>query len=745
MMKNKIIGVIGLVSCLVLLPGYAKQLTVERIYSDPSLTGSAPRTVKLSPDGQLISYLKNRKDEQERLDLWAYDVSSKKHRMLVDSKALAADEELSDEEKARRERMRLFARGIVSYFWSPESDALVFPLAGDIYYYDLKQPANKAVRQLTKTDAYETDIKLSPKGHFISFIRQQNIFVIDLKSGKEIQLTHDGKGTIKNGMAEFVAQEEMSRLTGYWWSPDESSIAYTQIDESPVNVEKRYEINADSFHVFEQRYPVTGTPNVEIKLGVIGSKGGKTRWFDLGANKDIYLARVNWTKDSQQVVAQRQSRDQKRLDLISFNKNSGKQKTLLNETSDSWINIHDNLRFLKNGQFIWASEKSGFFHLYLHDANGKLVRQLTKGDWMVHDIKALNEESQALYFTATKKSPLEKHLYRLSLADKSPAVTAITQQEGVHEVTFSDNAEVYVHYFSAPEVPPQVSIRNNKGEFITYLDENKLDKTHPYWPYYQGESKAEFGTLTAADNKTKLYYRLYKPTHFKKGKRYPVIIDVYGGPGAQRVTKRWAARNGYWHKMMADRGFVVFSLDNRGSTNRGKVFEDALYRHLGKVEVEDQLEGVRFLKKLPYVDADNIGIFGWSYGGYMTLMSVMKHPDVFKAGVSVAPVTDWTLYDTHYTERYLGTPQNNAKGYELSNVFAYVDGLKDGSLLNVHGMADDNVLYTNSTKLYAQLQHKNKQYQMMDYPGSKHSIWGKEVRTHLFNTITEFFEEKLKK
>lgn len=731
---------IGLVT--IVANAEVEELTVERIYSDPSLDGAAPRSVKLSPDGSRVTFLKGKQDEQERLDLWEYNLKDKQSRMLVDSRDLLPGEEnLSDEEKARRERMRLFAKGIISYYWGDDSKTLLFPLGGDIFAYDLSKPASKATTQLTKTDTYETDIKLSPNGKYVSFIREQNIYLVEVATGKERQLTFDGKGTIKNGMAEFVAQEEMGRLTGYWWSPDANKIAYLQVDESPVNIEKRYEINAEDFTVFEQRYPSTGTNNVTIKLAVLDLQSNKTSWINTGKETDIYIPRVKWLQDSKTVSYQWQSRDQKTLELRFANIRSGKYRVALTETADTWLNLTKDLRFLKMAkQFIWTSERDGYRHVYLYDLKGKLVRQLTQGEWVVDKVYGVDEKKGLVYFDANKNTPLEQQLYSVPLAGGE--IKQITQGAGVHGVSFAKSMDVFVNYFSSTEQPLQVSLRRANGELITWLEENKLDKSHPYFDYYQNASKPEFGVIKAEDGQA-MQYRLYKPTSFDADKKYPVIVDVYGGPHAQRVRNTWGARNTYWHHLMASKGFIIFSLDNRGSWNRGKKFEDPIYRKLGDVELQDQVTGVEFLKSLPYVDEEKIGMFGWSYGGYMTIMALFKQPDIFKVGVSVAPVTDWNLYDTHYTERYLDHPENNRDGYEASNVFPYLDGLK-GDLMVIHGMADDNVLFTNSTKLYKALQDANKPFDQMNYPGSKHSIWGKKTRTHVFNTITDYFEKHLK-
>lgn len=717
-------------------------LSIERIYEDPSLDGASMRSVKLSPDGSRVTYLQGKKDEQERLDLWEYNLKDKKARMLVDSRDLMPGEEnLSDEEKARRERMRLFAKGIINYYWG-DNNTLLFPLGGDIFAYDLTKKAKDATKQLTKTDVYETDIKLSPDGKSVSFIRNQNIYVVDIQSGKETQLTFDGKGTIKNGMAEFVAQEEMGRLTGYWWSPDSKKIAYLQVDESPVNIEKRYEINAEDFEVFEQRYPSAGTNNVLIKLAVLHLESGKTQWVDTGKETDMYLPRVKWLKDSEQVSYQWQSRDQQHLELRFADIKNGKSKEILTEKSKTWLNLSHDLRFLKKQQsFVWTSERDGFRHIYLYDTDGTNPVQLTKGDWVVDKVYGVDENKGLIYFSANKETPIEQHIYSVNYKGK-PKITKISDKAGLHGASFAKSMNVFVDYFSSTDQPNQVSLRNADGSLITWLLENKLDKSHPYYDYYQNASKPEFGVIKAEDGQA-MHYRLYKPVPFDAKKKYPVIVDVYGGPHAQRVRNSWGARNTYWHHLMASKGYVVFSLDNRGSWNRGKKFEDPIYKKMGSVEVVDQVKGVDFLKTLPYVDGDRVGIFGWSYGGYMTIMALFKEPDVFKVGVSVAPVTDWKLYDTHYTERYMGHPEKDAKAYEDSSVFPYLEGLS-GKLMLIHGMADDNVLYTHTTKLYKALQDANKSFDTMSYPGSKHAIWGQGPRTHVFNTITDYFDEHLK-
>ena len=368
------------------------------------------------------------------------------------------------------------------------------------------------------------------------------------------------------------------------------------------------------------------------------------------------------------------------------------------------------------------------------------MRQITDGDWIVDGIKGIDESKGLVYFSGRADSVLESHLYTVPLFKKGET-TRITEAGSYHNVVMADDHQSFIDSFSSVNQPTSVALRKSNGEFITWLEQNKLDDAHPLSPYLSHLVTPEYGTLKASDGQT-LNYRLFKPAKMKKGVKHPVIVNVYGGPHAQRVTNSWRSKNLYF-QYMVQQGYVVFQLDNRGSYNRGKKFEDAIYKHLGVVEVEDQITGVEFLRTLDYVDANRIGIYGHSYGGYMALMAMFKAGDYFQAGVSGAPVTDWALYDTHYTERYLGHPATNAKGYEQSAVFPYADNLK-GPLLIYHGMADDNVLFTHATKMFKVLQDKVKPFDMMTYPGSKHSLRGKEVQTHLHQTITQFFDREFK-
>jgi dipeptidyl-peptidase-4 len=717
---------------------HAEKLTLDAITGPLPLSGPTLMKPKVAPDGSRVSFLRGKESDRNQLDLWAYDIASGQTRLLVDSKVvLPGNETLSDAEKARRERQRIAAMtGIVDYQWSPDARTLLFPLGGELYLYDLGKQGKAAVRQLTHGEGFTTDAKLSPKGGFVSFVRDRNLWVIDLASGKQLQLTRDGSATIGNGVAEFVADEEMDRHTGYWWAPDDSAIAFARIDESPVPVQKRYEMYADRTEMIEQRYPAAGDRNVAIKLGVIAPRAeASPRWVDLGSNADIYLARVNW-RDPQRLTFQRQSRDQRTLDLIEADLASGRQRTLITETSPTWVPLHNSLHFLKQGGFLWSSERSGFQHLYRVSEDGRAVMALTSGDWPVDELLAVDEEAGKVFFRAGVESARESQIYAVPL--QGGPLQRLSQAPGMHTASFAGNASVYVDSWSNTTTPPQIALFRANGEKIATLVENNLaDPAHPYARYLDAQLPVVFGTLTAADGRTPLNYSLIKPAGFDPSKRYPVVVYVYGGPASQTVTDSWPGRGDHlFNQYLAQQGYVVFSLDNRGTPRRGRDFGGALYGVQGTVEVADQLKGVEWLKQQPWVDPARIGVQGWSNGGYMTLMLLAKASDQYACGVAGAPVTDWGLYDSHYTERYMNLPARNAKGYEEARVLAHIDGLRSRLLL-IHGMADDNVLFTNSTSLMSALQKRGQPFELMTYPGAKHGLSGSNA-LHRYRLAEDF-------
>lgn len=718
-------------------PAMAQQkLTLERIFGNPPLAGPAPRLLKLSPDGRWLTSLRNRPDEKERFDLWAVDTASGAERMLVDSKKFGTGAALSEAERMQRERARIAdQKGIVAYEWSADSRTLLVPLDGDLYLADL----DGKVQRLTNTPTSELDGTVSPMGRFASFVRDQNLVILDLAAGKERALTTDGKGTLSWGVAEFVSQEEIGRRRGHWWSPDDQRIAVARVDESPVAIVSRAAIGADGTRVYDQRYPKAGTPNARVDLYVFDVKSGRNVKVDLGTDPDIYLARVDWTKDGKALLVQRETRDQKKLDLLRVDPATGKAAVMFTETAKTWINLHSNLKPLADGSLLWTSERDGFSHLYRW-RDGQWA-QLTRGPWQVEDVAGVDEAKGLAYVVANRDTPLEWQFYAVPITAPGE-MRRLTDPGFTHAVVMDKAASHAVVTRSSVSQPSQTYLAEADGGNRRWVEENKLAGDHPYAPFLAAHVLPRFGTIKAADGTTDLHYKLFVPQGFS-GPR-PVLHWVYGGPGGGRqVTNEWA-RDLPLQQYLVSKGWVIFSIDNRGTPDRGKAFEDVIYHAMGTAEVADQLLGLEWLKRQPFVDSKRIGVFGWSYGGYMTLKLLEAAPGKFAAGISGAPVTRWELYDTHYTERYLGNPATDPKPYESSDALPYATSIKDPLLL-LHGMSDDNVVFDNSTALMARLQAAAIPFETMVYPGFGHRVAGPGVSVHLWRTIEAFLNREVGK
>ncbi|MBO6796661.1 S9 family peptidase [Maricaulis sp.] len=714
-------------------------LSIERAFASPSLTGPSPRSLRFSPDGSRVTFLRAKEEDRNVLDLWAMDVDGGEPYMLVDSRVLVEEErELTEAERQLRERARISSTGIVRYQWDSQGEAILVPLDGDVFHVDIE---SGEARRVMETPEYETDARISPQGNFVSFIRDQNLYITNLETGEERAITREGGGLISWGMAEFVSQEELSRYTGYWWSPDERYMAVARVDESPVDNIERMEIGTDgSARVVDQRYPRAGTANANVDLYVFDLETGNFSQVELADTNDYYLARVNWASDSSTAYVQVLDRMQRNLDIRAVDPATGTSDTWLMESTDIWINLTRDFRALDDGSVLWTSEDTpgGYRHIQHRAADGSLITQITSGEWVVGGISAVDQENGLVYFSGWMDSPLDRHLFVVPL-DGSAEPTAITEGEGRWGGSFNSSATAFIGSYSNPTTPPQTGLYSIDGERIRWIEENALVEGHPYYEFADAHIEPEYGTLTAADGST-LHYQMYLPTDFDPNREYPVIQYLYGGPHAQVVTRGW---QGTRAQLFAQRGYIYFSIDNRGSWNRGREFEGHIQRRMGSVEVEDQLVGLEHLKSLPYVDADNIGIWGWSYGGYMTLMTTLQAPGEYAAGVSGAPVTDWTLYDTAYTERYMDHPDANFEGYQQSSVFAHLDGYETPLFL-IHGMADDNVIFANSVRLYAELQERRADFEMMTYPGQRHGVRGEDRSVHMWSDIMEFFDRHLK-
>lgn len=717
------------------------KLTLERIYEGGPLSGATPAMLMFSPDGKQLTYLKARADEKERSDLWAIDPATGQERMLVDTKLLGSGAELSEAEKMQRERLRLGgAKGLISYQWTPDGKAIVAPLDGETMLVNV---ADGKVTKLPESAKGALNATVSPKGTALSFVKDGELYVAPLAGGAPKKITEGATDLVQWGVAEFVAQEEMGRMTGHWWSPDDSRLAVARVDDTPVGIVSRAAIGADGTKVYNQRYPKAGTPNALVDLFLMNPDGSDKVQVDLGKDKDIYVARVNWAKDGKTLYVQRQNRLQNRLDLLAVNPATGASKLVFSEKAKTWINLSNDLRSLADDSLLWSSEKTGFRHLY-HIKGGKW-RALTAGKWEVNSLVSVDEPRDRVYFSGNKDGVLEPQLYWVSLSKGGSG------KDGLHRVTetgFSNSAamvtggDAMIVTRSSTTQPPQIYLADRDGKRIKWIAENKVEGSHPYAPYMGAHRAPEFGTIKAKDG-TPLHYSILKPATMEPGKRYPVYIHHYGGPTSRQVGNQWGSP---LHQYLAQQGWIVFILDNRGSPDRGKAFEDRIYRKMGGVEVVDQMAGASWLKTQPFVDPDRIAIYGWSYGGYMTLKLLQAAPKGFyAAGVSGAPVTNWELYDTHYTERYMGLPTGKDGKAAYDKASALPDATKIATpMLLIHGMADDNVVFDNATALMARMQRGSVPFETMLYPGQTHRVGGPGVGLHLQRTIINFLNREVK-
>ena len=716
-------------------------LTPERVFASPNLNGPVAKGVSLSPDGQLVAFLRSRPDNVDVQDLWAAPTGAGEPYKLIDARALVPDAgELSEAEKARRERMRISARGVVEYSWDQQGRYILAPLEGDIF---LANRADGKVRRLTETPADEIDAKVSPKGSYVSYVRDQNLIVYDLASGKETPITDDGAGLITWATAEFIAQEEMDRDTGYWWSPDERYIAMTRVDESPVDVVPRFEITGGGATMVEQRYPRAGRPNAVVELYVRDLQSGARVKVDLGANTDIYLARVNWSGDGRTLYVQRQSRDQKTLDLLSVDPTTGASRVILSQKAQAWVDLNNDFRVLSDGRFIWSNEDSGWRHLYLYDRNGRRLRAITRGDYPVKHLDGVNEQTGDVYFTASmrdgKELPIEQQMFRANL-NRTVDPVAVTPGGGWWTVSVNGPATAYVGNYSDPATPPQSALYRIDGTRVRWIEENRLDAGHPFAPYASRLRAPEFGTMQSHGQT--LVWRMTTPPDFDPSKKYPVVMQVYGGPGTGAgVQKSWQPLT---NQLLTEAGYIVFRVDNRGEGDRSQAFETSIYRRLGIPAVEDQAQAAQWLKTLPYVDPDHIAVMGWSFGGFLSLLTLTDKDANLAAALAGAAPTEWSLYDTHYTERYMSTPQANPEGYAATDVLPRLDDMT-GRLLILHGMADDNVIFGNATRVIDALQAKSQPFEMMLYPGQRHGVRGDPRQLQQWRTYLDFLDRTIGK
>ncbi|MCK9612506.1 MAG: S9 family peptidase [Bacteroidales bacterium] len=583
--------------------------------------------------------------------------------------------------------------------------------------------------------------EFSPDGDMVAYISGNNLFCSDIRTGIELQITNDGlQNNILNGTTDWVYEEEFSFTKAWHWSPDSKKIAFIRFDESKV---KEYQLimYGDLYpEQYKYKYPKAGEDNSLVSVWICDlTEFSKPilKSIDIGNETDIYIPRICWTADPGKLAVFRMNRLQNKLDILMADATTGNTKTFYTQENKSYIEITDNFKFTENGKYFFImSEEDGFNHVYRYDINGKLINQVTKGQWDVKEIKAIDEKNAVIYYISAESNPVNRDLYSVGFDGSNKS--KIFKKEGTWEAEFSKNCAYFTGTFSDANTPPIIAIYNNKGKEIQALTDNKklAEKANEY-----GFTKKEFFSFNTSGN-IRLNGYIIKPPDFESKKKYPVLMNVYGGPDSQYAANEWDTFDMVWYQYLVQQGYIVVCVDGRGTGSRGEQFRKCTYMELGKLETEDQIETAKYLASQPYVDEARIGIWGWSYGGFITALCVTKGAEYFKTGIAVAPVTNWRNYDNIYTERYMRKPQDNASGYDDNSPIKYVKKLK-GKLLIVHGMADDNVHAQNAIELIDALVKANKQFEMQLYPNKNHGIYGGYTRYHLYKRMSEFIFQNL--
>ena len=602
--------------------------------------------------------------------------------------------------------------------------------AHDLFYYELG--SDRAVR-LTNDPEEETNEEFSPDARMVSFVRGNNLYVVDLNTHRERALTSEKDPDFLNGRLDWVYQEELygrGNYKGHWWSPDSSRIAYLRLDERPVH---RFTVvdQVPHFQTIETTpYPKAGDPNPKVQLGVVSAAGGPTRWIDISGYEPAQplISRVAWTPDSRKVAYQIQNRQQTWLDLNFADAADGSSTTAIHETSKAWVEVIDDPKFLKDGSFLWQSERSGFRHLCHYSADGKLIRQVTEGKWEARALHGVDEAAGLVYFSGTEHSVLGGQAYRIKLDGNG--LTRLTPADGSHSANFNPQFTLFIDSWSDINTPTQVRLCRSDGSVARLIDENKLEALKQY-----KLGRPEFVQVKARDG-FPMEAMMLKPPDFDPRKKYPVMMFLYGGPHSQTVRNSWGATTYMWYQLLAQKGYIIWQCDNRTAGGKGVESTWPLYRHFGESELRDIEDGLDWLKRQPYVEGARIGVSGWSFGGFMTCYA-LTHSKSFKIGIAGGSVTDWRLYDTIYTERYMDLPQNNPDGYKAS---APLNAAKDlhGKILLVHGMIDDNVHMQNTIQFMYELERAGKQFELMLYPKSRHGVVDPLLVKHMRTLMTDF-------
>ena len=707
-----------------------KPLTLEDIFSSDRFQGKTVANIRWSPDGSSFTFTKTefRDDIGEPVGkIYRHDVESGIETLFLDISSLEFQGEpvkMSDYRIALDQKQVLIT-GTRKKIWRHSFWA-------SHYIYDIEKGR---LTDLADNAQNLQNVSFSPDGRHIAYAQDNNLFVADVTRGLARVVTSDVSGDILNGVFDWVYEEEFGRADAYRWSPDSKKIAYWRTDQSRVKTFVLLdELSAYSVPI-RFKYPKVGEQNAIVNIGVMDVENGNTVWMDIGDNDDSYIPRIDWADSSQTLAIQRLNRKQNRKQLLLADVSTGETRVVVTDTDTAWVDVTDDFIFLeKTRQFVWTSERSGFRHIYVSDFAGGETEPITGGDWEVSSVIGVDDDGGWVYFYAKKDSPIEQHIYRTKLTGKK--LQKITRKPGWHSGKFSKDFQHFVHFYSNSKTPTQILLTRSNGKLIRILEENKIAAFDEYDMVYP-----EFLSFQTEDGVT-LNGLMLKPADFDRRKKYPVIVYGYGGPGSQVVVNRWSGKRHLWHQLMTQKGYLVFSIDNRGTGARGKAFKNLAYGDISKWAVEDHIEGAKYLATLPYVDASRIGFWGWSGGGYLACMLLTRGADYFRTGVAVAPVTDFRNYDTIWTERYMGLLSENEEGYQAANVNNYADRLK-GNLLIIHGTGDDNVHPLNTMQFVDALVKENRQFDLMLYPNRNHGISGGNTRLHLYTLITDYFLENL--
>ena len=702
-----------------------KDITVETIYNGTFRTERL-QSLHSMTNGQQYSVLNfDRSDRSSSIDIYDYKTLQKVETVVNSSKVRGLpaffDYTFSDDEN----KIMLTTDYKSIYRYST---------LGEYYVYDTRSNVAKKL-----SDNLVQEPTFSPDGTKVAYVFENNIYIKDLITGKVRQVTFDGKkNKIINGVTDWVYEEEFGFVRAFDWSKDSQKIAFLKFDETDVP-EFSMDVYGSELYQTQQvfKYPKAGEKNAKVALYIFNLSDGKVRPVKVTKTyTDFYIPRIKWTSDSNILSAQYMNRHQNELGLWFINARDNTSELVLEEKDEAYMDVTDNLTFLKDNSFIWTSEQDGYNHIYHYGKSGELINQVTQGDWEVTNYYGFDEKTKTIFYQSVENSSINRDVYAIGLNGKNKK--RLTNGNGMNNASFSADFSYFINTFSSAVSPPQYTLNDSKnGKILKGIKDNDA-LANKYANY--NTSKKEFGTIKVNGNDLNMW--MIKPADFDESKIYPLFMFQYSGPGSQQVTNRWNGANDYWHQMLAQQGYIVACVDGRGTGYKGAAFKKVTQKELGKYEVEDQIAAAKQLGELPYIDASRIGIWGWSYGGFMSSNALFKGHDVFKMAIAVAPVTSWRFYDTIYTERYMTTPQENPSGYDDNSPINHVDKLK-GDFLLIHGSGDDNVHLQNTMRMVEALIQADKQFEWMIYPDKNHGIYGGNTRVHLYKKMTNFIHQTL--